>query len=216
MPQGDNACFIYRYVILYNFLNNSFLINKENAVYSLIAFASYIAIQSLGQGIIGLRTGVRSIPHKNTLRFCLLLLTAELIGMPLALITARRESFHLVQMVVGSGVILAGLTLIMWAQWILGRNWVGGVALHEKHELVTSGPYQYVRHPLYLGMIISGLGIGVFSWNAFYLLTALCYCGAYTTRCGAESRALSKRFPQEYTQYASTTGALLPKFRNGG
>jgi protein-S-isoprenylcysteine O-methyltransferase Ste14 len=57
-------------------------------------------------------------------------------------------------------IALAGLAVMLWARVVLGRNWSADVVLKEGHELVTRGPYRWVRHPIYSGLLLLALGLG--------------------------------------------------------
>ena len=60
--------------------------------------------------------------------------------------------------VAGLCLIIAGLAFAAWARDLLGRNWSGRVIIHSGHELVIAGPYAYVRHPIYTGLLIAMFG----------------------------------------------------------
>jgi protein-S-isoprenylcysteine O-methyltransferase Ste14 len=62
---------------------------------------------------------------------------------------------------VADAIALAGLAIMLWARVTLGGNWSGAVVLKEQHELVTSGPYRFVRHPIYSGLFLLLLGSAV-------------------------------------------------------
>src|SRR5438045_495316 len=62
---------------------------------------------------------------------------------------------------VGVGVLIAGLAFSVWARVHLGRNWSGTVTVKQDHELVRDGPYRYVRHPIYTGLLIAFIGCAI-------------------------------------------------------
>lgn len=118
--------------------------------------------------------------------------------------------------VVGFAVVALGITVSMTAQRHLGKNWVGGVGLTSGHKLVTDGPYRLVRHPLYSGILISVLGIGLVSLDIVYFLSALCFGLSFLYRVLAEEDLLQKKFKKKYLAYAATTGRVFPKIRKRG
>src|SRR5215469_6934447 len=59
---------------------------------------------------------------------------------------------------IGLALAIVGVALAIWARWHLGENWSGTVTLKEEHELVRSGPYRYIRHPIYTGMLVALAG----------------------------------------------------------
>src|SRR5438105_10885985 len=81
--------------------------------------------------------------------------------------------------VVGVVVFAAGLGLAVWARVYLGRNWGMPMTQKEEPELVTSGPYRFVRHPIYSGLLLAILGTALAT--NFYWLIALAVTGAYFT-----------------------------------
>jgi protein-S-isoprenylcysteine O-methyltransferase Ste14 len=111
----------------------------------------------------------------------------------------------------GAGLALfaAGLALAVWARVHLGRNW--GMPMSEKAdpELVTTGPYRRIRHPIYSGIILAMLGTAVaVSW---YWLIAVALVGAYFIYSAVlEERYLTQLLPDKYPGYKQSTKMLIP------
>jgi protein-S-isoprenylcysteine O-methyltransferase Ste14 len=111
----------------------------------------------------------------------------------------------------GVGLVLfaIGLFFAVWARLHIGRNW--GMPMTEKHdpELVTSGPYRLVRHPIYSGILLAGLGTAVaVSWM---WLIAVALAGFYFGYSSAiEERFLARSFPGTFPAYKASTNRLLP------
>jgi protein-S-isoprenylcysteine O-methyltransferase Ste14 len=111
--------------------------------------------------------------------------------------------------VIGIVVCLAGMVVFVSARQHLGRNWSQTVSAKEEHELVTSGPYRYVRHPMYTGGLIACLGSAIVAGGAFVFLLVL--LGAvFLWRVGAEDELMERQFPNEYRDYKKRTKALIP------
>jgi protein-S-isoprenylcysteine O-methyltransferase Ste14 len=110
---------------------------------------------------------------------------------------------------VGLALLAAGLALAVWARIHIGRNW--GTPMTQKYEpeLVTSGPYHLVRHPIYTGILVAGIGTAVgLSW-LWLIATAL--AGAYFIYSATvEERYLSQQFPDAYPEYKRGTKMLVP------
>jgi protein-S-isoprenylcysteine O-methyltransferase Ste14 len=109
------------------------------------------------------------------------------------------------------GLILnvAGITCLVWARQRLGRNWSQTVSVKEGHELVTSGPYRWIRHPMYTGGFIACLGSAIVAGGAFVFL--LLFLGAiFLWRVGAEDKLMEQQFPNEYPDYKKRTKAVIP------
>lgn len=100
--------------------------------------------------------------------------------------------------------------LAVWARRHLGRNWSGGVAAKVEHELVRSGPYRLVRHPIYTAILGMYIGIAVTSgeWHAMagvFLLVA-----AYCRKIRLEEQVLHTLFGAQYDEYRRNSWALIP------
>ena len=91
----------------------------------------------------------------------------------------------------------------------IGRNWGSPMTQKDEPELVTSGPYQVVRHPIYSGLLAAGIGTAVaLSW---IWLIAVALAGVYFVYSATvEERHLSEQFPDTYPAYKSKTKMLLP------
>jgi protein-S-isoprenylcysteine O-methyltransferase Ste14 len=109
------------------------------------------------------------------------------------------------------GVILcvAGMAFLVWGRQRLGKNWSQTVSIKKEPELVTSGPYRYVRHPMYAGGLVAALGSAIVCGGAWVFL--LLILGAiFLSRVGAEDRLMQQQFPNEYPAYKKRTKALIP------
>jgi protein-S-isoprenylcysteine O-methyltransferase Ste14 len=110
---------------------------------------------------------------------------------------------------VGLAVFLSGLAVAIWARVFLGRNW--GMPMTEKvdPELVTTGPYRRVRHPIYSGIILAAIGTTIAV--SPYWLAAVVLIGAYFTYSAImEERFMVTRFPEAYPRYRQSTKMLIP------
>jgi protein-S-isoprenylcysteine O-methyltransferase Ste14 len=114
----------------------------------------------------------------------------------------------------GVGLGLASLPLIVWVQQALGSNFSTVLHVRQEHNLVTSGPYRWVRHPMYTVLFIHLAGI--------LLLTANWYIGGVPlaaflliviTRMENEERLMQEKFGDAYRAYMQSTGRFLPKYR---
>jgi len=110
---------------------------------------------------------------------------------------------------IGMALFLIGLGLAVWARVHLGRNW--GTPMSEKMdaELVTTGPYQYIRNPIYSGIILAAIGTTVaISW---YWLVAVVLMGAYFVYSATvEEQTMERLFPNTYPEYKRSTKMLIP------
>jgi protein-S-isoprenylcysteine O-methyltransferase Ste14 len=111
--------------------------------------------------------------------------------------------------VIGLVIFLLGLALAVWARVYIGRNW--GMPMSEKAdpELVTTGPYSTVRHPIYSGIILAMIGTTVAV--SLYWLVAVVLLGAYFIYSAVmEERYMAGRFPDTYPKYKQSTKMLIP------
>ena len=110
---------------------------------------------------------------------------------------------------IGLAVFLLGLALAIWARVYLGRNW--GMPMSQKvdPELVTSGPYSSIRHPIYSGIILAMIGTTIAV--SLYWLVAVVVIGAYFLYSAiVEERSMARLFPDSYPEYKRSTKMLIP------
>jgi len=111
----------------------------------------------------------------------------------------------------GIGLALFGATLLfaIWARLHIGRNWGAPMTEKNEPELVTSGPYRFVRHPIYSGILAAGVGTAVaLSW---WWLVAVGLAAVYFLYAAVvEERFLTRQFPEAYPAYARSTKMLVP------
>ena len=118
-------------------------------------------------------------------------------------------------MLAGGGILLfGGLCLYAWGMASLGKMFSGstslGVQLFDHHRLITIGPYKYVRHPMYLGIMVAAFG-GLFLYHNWTLLfVALGFLGL-PLRARREEIALSAEFGQEWQEYCRSVPAFFPR-----
>jgi protein-S-isoprenylcysteine O-methyltransferase Ste14 len=110
---------------------------------------------------------------------------------------------------IGLPLFAAGLVFAVWARLHIGSNWGVPMTRKDEPELVTSGPYRLVRHPIYSGNLVAGIGTAVALGWPWLLAVAL--TGAYFTYSATvEERYMTERFPQAYPAYKRSTKMLVP------
>lgn len=113
---------------------------------------------------------------------------------------------------VGIGLVIAGILLRFWAIQTLGRFFRARVMIQEQHQLITGGPYRFLRNPSYTALVVIaiGLGLGIGNW----LSVITCFAGAviaYSSRIAlVEEPALARQFGSEFQDYKKRTWALIP------
>jgi protein-S-isoprenylcysteine O-methyltransferase Ste14 len=110
---------------------------------------------------------------------------------------------------IGLAVFFLGLALAIWARVYLGRNWGTPMSQKADPELVTTGPYSRVRHPIYSGIILAMIGTTIAA--SLYWLIAVVIIGAYFIYSAfMEERFMAGRFPDSYPEYKRSTKMLIP------
>jgi protein-S-isoprenylcysteine O-methyltransferase Ste14 len=110
---------------------------------------------------------------------------------------------------IGTLLFACGIALAVWARLHLGSNWGMPTTQRAEPELVTSGPYRFVRHPIYTGLLTAMLGTALV--NSLLGLIVVAVLVAYFYYCGTvEERNLTATFPTGYPEYRSRTKMLIP------
>jgi protein-S-isoprenylcysteine O-methyltransferase Ste14 len=106
---------------------------------------------------------------------------------------------------------LAGLFLLWQSQRAMGKNFAPTLEMKEDHQLVTEGPYRWVRHPMYIAFLLMISGAGVLAQNWFMELTGTLLIGSVMMlRIPREEALLADRFGEEYAEYRKKTPCLIP------
>ena len=128
----------------------------------------------------------------------------SLAGAVLLLILARPS---LLSLGIGLLVVLAGAALRTWSSGYVQKN----------RELAMYGPYAYVRHPLYVGNFLIGLGFSVMAGRWFLLLAfAVLFYVLYATVIDEEEKTLRNTFGEAYAVYSENVPAFIPRFGGRG
>jgi protein-S-isoprenylcysteine O-methyltransferase Ste14 len=113
---------------------------------------------------------------------------------------------------IGFVLALAGIALAMWARIHLGQFWSDKVVLKVDHQLIRTGPYRHLRHPIYSGMLLAvgatALVLGEWRGVAAFLILLV----NYWMKARREDRMLADRFRESFAEHERRAGFLLPKF----
>lgn len=115
--------------------------------------------------------------------------------------------------VVGIALTYLGVAFTIWARGALGANWSPDVTLKVEHELVLSGPYAFVRHPLYTGLTIALIGavLEIGEWRAILAFAIL--LATHIIKARQEEKLMAAQFGAQYAEYQKHSGFLIPRLR---
>ncbi len=182
----------------------------------LVGFVVAIAIRVAGVRRAG---GERRVPEDRLER---LVLGLNLIGMqvlPLIYVFTDWLDFADYALAavwgwIGAALFGLGQVFIWRSHADLGRHWAVSTEIKAAHQLVTTGVYRHIRHPMYTGHLLWALGQPLLLWNWLagfgYLAAAL---ALMALRIPREEQMMRAHFGEDYRQYAARTGALLPRLR---
>lgn len=143
--------------------------------------------------------------HQSMLWASLLLLFVPVPGLRGRFVPLRSAT------VVAGFIVQAGsFFLAMWARRYLGRNWSGAISANVDHQLIRTGPYRLLRHPIYSGLIGMYIGTALVSGELHALIAVVIVVAAYWRKIRMEERHLVMLFGAEYDDYRRRSWALLP------
>jgi protein-S-isoprenylcysteine O-methyltransferase Ste14 len=114
---------------------------------------------------------------------------------------------------VGFAAALAGLGVALWARVHLGQYWSDKVVLKVDHQLIRSGPYAHMRHPIYSGVLLAVLGTALVGGEWRGLLAFGVLLINYSIKAKKEDQILSRQFGEAFREHESQAGFLLPHFK---
>jgi protein-S-isoprenylcysteine O-methyltransferase Ste14 len=106
-----------------------------------------------------------------------------------------------------------GMLFSIWARVSLGRNWSGRVVLKHGQELVATGPYALVRHPIYTGLLVALTGTALYDGRWRALLGLAFFAIGFWLKARSEENLLEREFGEEYRSYRARTPMLIPSLR---
>jgi protein-S-isoprenylcysteine O-methyltransferase Ste14 len=110
----------------------------------------------------------------------------------------------------GLALTALGIAFAVWARLWLGRNWSGRVTIKEHHELVQSGPYAIIRHPIYSGFLLAILGTALVRGELAGLLALAVAILAWVLKLKTEEAFMLRQFDGAYLEYKRRVKALIP------
>jgi protein-S-isoprenylcysteine O-methyltransferase Ste14 len=112
---------------------------------------------------------------------------------------------------IGVTLTAAGVGFAIWARWHLGANWSAIVSIREEHELIRTGPYRRVRHPIYTGMLLAMAGTALVLGEVRGPLAFAITLFAFYSKARKEETWLTREFGDKFAAHMKQTGMFLPK-----
>ncbi len=111
----------------------------------------------------------------------------------------------------GIALTSVGVAIAIWARYRIGQYWSARVTLKEGHRVIRSGPYAWVRHPIYTGMLLAAMGTAVVIGEWRGVLAAVVMWAAHSLKALREEKLLTTALGEEYVSYRRSTGFLFPR-----
>jgi protein-S-isoprenylcysteine O-methyltransferase Ste14 len=129
---------------------------------------------------------------------------------PLPPLDARFVPLAIWPAALGAALTFAGLLFSVWARFTLAGNWSDFVQIKQDHELVVQGPYRWVRHPIYTGLILmfAGTALAVGEWRG--VLAVAIAAASFWRKLRLEETVMRRQFGEAYGDYVARVPALIP------
>ena len=111
----------------------------------------------------------------------------------------------------GAALGVVCLAIYAWSRTALGKEWSSNLLMREKHQLVTTGPYAWIRHPIYLALMGFLISIALITANWFLIVLIVVSIVDLALRIPKEEQMMIEEFGDEYKAYMQRTGRLFPK-----
>jgi protein-S-isoprenylcysteine O-methyltransferase Ste14 len=134
------------------------------------------------------------------------------IYLPLGVLDARFAPWSFWLFVAGAALTWCGVTLAIWARYHIGRYWSSNVALREEHQLIRTGPYARIRHPIYTGILLAASGTTIAVGRYRCLVAVTIFLVAFVAKSMKEEALLRKQFGGAFEEHRRQTGFFLPRF----
>ena len=115
--------------------------------------------------------------------------------------------------IMGGVMTWLGIALTIWARYHLAENWSARVTIKVGHELIRTGPYSHLRHPIYTGLLLASVGTAIAFGELRGLLGVCFMLAAFTIKARKEENMLIAQFSTAFEEHRRHTGFLLPRFR---
>jgi len=174
----------------------------------LVFIVVWIAMARGGKVVAERESAYSRLSHYLPLAVGIYLLAAPQV--PIAPLDRRFAPLSLWLVQLGAALTFLGIAFAIWARMWIAGNWSSDVTLKRDHELIVSGPYAFVRHPIYTGILLGLLGtaLAVGEWRG--LLAVLLATAAFWRKLRIEEAVMRRQFGEAYARYAQRVPALIP------
>jgi len=138
-------------------------------------------------------------------------ITLIVIALTIAITGTNLPSYRVTPLIGWIGALLSviGIAYAIYARRYLGRNWGMPMSVRENPELITSGPYAHVRHPIYTGILLTMIG-SLMTAGLSWLLILVIYVVFFIYSGKQEEKLMAETFPDTYPAYKARTKMLIP------
>lgn len=111
----------------------------------------------------------------------------------------------------GAAIVVGGIAFAVWARATLGRNWSGQIQIKSDHQLISAGPYRFVRHPIYTGILGGILGTAIAIGEVRGAIAFVLILIGFANKARKEETFLARQFGESFNEHARRTGFFLPR-----
>lgn len=148
------------------------------------------------------------------LRFAVMAAAFELLfqrGPYLGLLNRRFVPHSLAVRDIGAGLTCIGLAFSIWARQHIGRYWSGSVSIRADHQLIRTGPYSRIRHPIYTGILVGLAGTLLADGHYAAIVVFLVVLGGFRWKALQEENLLRREFGPAFEEHKRVTGFFFPR-----
>ncbi len=113
----------------------------------------------------------------------------------------------------GAIITFGGAVFAIWARRTIGKDWSAEVQIKQGHELIRTGPYRYVRHPIYTGFLAAVAGAALYMGQYRAIIAFVIVLIGFARKAKREEAFLASEFGAKFDEHLRRTGFFLPKFR---
>ena len=174
-----------------------------------IAFLLYWRIKAAGTKT-NQRAEPAAAPILRALVFVIVIVLLSIPWIPLPWLYRQLWPSGIWPFWIGAAVTVAGLLFAVWARHYLGKNWSSEVTIKQGHELIITGPYALLRHPIYTGILAGFFGTAIALSQVRGLIGFVLIFLVLWAKFRTEEEWMRAQFGERYATYAQQTAALVP------